>query len=327
MGRDPNAGTQQRGQQQPQEHPFRPAALSQIPETIDDPFGSPIHQGTNYQNDESSKKSRGGVSMAATAFPPQSSQQNQNAPQHPTQFPPQNTSQMKSPANFQGQPQSFPQADQPHAFSPPQEEQPQPFPPPQDFHQPPPHSFQHPNMAQYQVPPNFPNAGAGSSAGIGQNPINQSMQNQNPFQVQLNNIPTQAWRTELFGCMDDPTNAFMTACFPFVTFGQIAEILDNGQTSCATSGMLYFFISLFGTPCLLSCAYRTKLRRRFGLIETPAPDWLVHLCCSPCAICQEYRELQQRGLDPSIGWEGNVARSRQRVQMNMTPPMKQNMMA
>ncbi|KAF3789509.1 hypothetical protein EJ110_NYTH18148 [Nymphaea thermarum] len=56
-----------------------------------------------------------------------------------------------------------------------------------------------------------------------------------------------------------------------------------------------------GVPFILSCTYRTRLRERFNLPEDPFPDLLTHLLCEPCALCQEYRELRYRGLDPSIG--------------------------
>ncbi|KAL4351996.1 hypothetical protein GQ457_06G039030 [Hibiscus cannabinus] len=51
----------------------------------------------------------------------------------------------------------------------------------------------------------------------------------------------------------------------------------------------------------MPCTYRTKLRSKFGLPEAPAPDWVTHFLCEWCALCQEYRELQHRGWDPSLG--------------------------
>ncbi|XWS50707.1 hypothetical protein CRYUN_Cryun12cG0109700 [Craigia yunnanensis] len=115
-------------------------------------------------------------------------------------------------------------------------------------------------------------------------------------------LPVEGWQTGLFDCMDDKINALITVCFPCVTFGQVAEIVDEGYTSCGTSGLLYGLIAFFiGVPCILSCTYRTKLRNKFGLTESPAPDWVTHCFCDCCALCQEYRELQQRGWDPSIG--------------------------
>jgi hypothetical protein len=63
-------------------------------------------------------------------------------------------------------------------------------------------------------------------------------------------------------------------------------------------GMVAFCIAM---PCIVSCGYRSKLRAKYGLIEDPAPDWLTHCLFEWCALCQEYRELNNRGLDPSIG--------------------------
>ena len=73
-------------------------------------------------------------------------------------------------------------------------------------------------------------------------------------------------------------------------------------TACTTQGVLYgAALVCLGMPCLVSCSYRTKLRSRYELMETPAPDWFTHCFCEPCALCQEYRELRHRGFDPSIG--------------------------
>ncbi|KAG4184539.1 hypothetical protein ERO13_A09G177850v2 [Gossypium hirsutum] len=140
----------------------------------------------------------------------------------------------------------------------------------------------------------------------------------------------EGWKTGLFDCMDDPVNALITVCFPCVTFGQVAEIVDEGRTSCASNGLLYGVIALLiGIPCILSCGYRTKLRNKFQLSESPAPDWVVHCFCDCCALCQEYRELHQRGWDPSTGWHGNLARRQnmhQQQQYVMMAPINQTMM-
>ncbi|KAL3845976.1 hypothetical protein ACJIZ3_003379 [Penstemon smallii] len=37
-----------------------------------------------------------------------------------------------------------------------------------------------------------------------------------------------------------------------------------------------------GMPCIMSCKYRKKMRIKFRLIESPAPDWLVHCFCECC---------------------------------------------
>ncbi|KAI3515839.1 hypothetical protein L1887_14744 [Cichorium endivia] len=121
-----------------------------------------------------------------------------------------------------------------------------------------------------------------------------------PPQLPLPN--RQGWSTGLFDCMNDPENAIITLFCPCVTFGQLAATIDNGGTSCETSGMIYTVVALIiGFPCIVSCNYRTKLRGRFGLVEEPANDCMTHLCCECCALCQEYRELNHRGFNPSAG--------------------------
>lgn len=78
-------------------------------------------------------------------------------------------------------------------------------------------------------------------------------------------------------------------------------MLCTSFIACLTSAIVYWLILPSGVPWILSCTNRSKIRARYGLMEYPAPDWMVHFFCGICALCQEYRELQLRGLDPSIG--------------------------
>ena len=52
---------------------------------------------------------------------------------------------------------------------------------------------------------------------------------------------------------------------------------------------------------IYTCTYRAKLRAHYSLPPKPGPDICVHCCCFFCALCQEYRELKNRGLDPEGG--------------------------
>ncbi|KAA8542689.1 hypothetical protein F0562_023812 [Nyssa sinensis] len=242
----------------------------------------------------------------AQAYPPQANPQAYPPQAKPQAFPPQADPQAYPP---QGKQQAYPPSVNPQAF-PSQTAfealRPVQFPPPAGFLSQKPMGGQM-GYAQPQFSPAGPVKGSGTTIG--------------------SSAPaTEGWKTGLFDCMDDPGNALVTACFPCLTFGQIAEIVDNGHTSWATSGMLYCVIASFiGIPCLMSCTYRTKLRNQHGLVESPAPDWVTHFCCEWCALCQEYRELQLRGFDPSIGWLGNMNRNQQQ-QVGMVPPMHQTMM-
>ncbi|AEE76101.1 Protein PLANT CADMIUM RESISTANCE 7 [Arabidopsis thaliana] len=128
------------------------------------------------------------------------------------------------------------------------------------------------------------------------------------------------WTSGLFSCMEDSETACLTCFCPCVTFGRIADISDEGRTGCGRCGVFYGLICcVVGLPCLFSCTYRTKIRSKFGLPESPTSDCVTHFFCECCALCQEHRELKTRGLDPSIGWSGNMQRT-------MAPPMSQQMM-
>ncbi|KAF5183542.1 Plant cadmium resistance [Thalictrum thalictroides] len=253
--------------------------------------------------------------------PPPSSQpaQNQYAnpkypPQSPSHYPPQASPPSHYPpqANYQHPPQPAPgyfPAQQPMQANP------QTYQPQQQAYTAQPRSPYNPGPAAPQ--PTYHGNGAAPGYVVQQPPYQPAYAKKEG---------TVGWTTGLFDCMDDPTNALITACFPCVTFGQVAEIVDNGHTTCATSGILYGCIAfLIGVPCLISCGYRSKLRSQYDLIETPAADWLTHCFCEWCALCQEYRELKNKGFDPSIGWHGNMMRNQQAPQVAMMPPANQTM--
>jgi len=72
--------------------------------------------------------------------------------------------------------------------------------------------------------------------------------------------------------------------------------------SAATQARLIFcLLGCAGLSSVYSYRFRSGLRTLFNLPQEPCIDFCVHYCCTICAICQEYRELKNRGLDPSKG--------------------------
>ena len=116
--------------------------------------------------------------------------------------------------------------------------------------------------------------------------------------------PVNPWSTGLLDCMEDRGNCCLTCVCPCITFGLVAEIVDRGSTSSGTSAALYAVTgAMTGWQCswVYSCFYRTKMRAQYGLQEAPFPDCCVAFFCEPCAICQEFRELRNRGFVMDIG--------------------------
>ncbi|KAL1294691.1 hypothetical protein HN51_055483 [Arachis hypogaea] len=110
------------------------------------------------------------------------------------------------------------------------------------------------------------------------------------------------WNAQLCGCGGSCKTCFITCCLPCVTFGQIAEIVDEGKSSCCAQGCVYGLLMTVSCHWLYSCIYREKLRKKFDLPAEPCCDCCIHFCCDPCALCQEHQELKERGYDPSKGW-------------------------
>ena len=46
------------------------------------------------------------------------------------------------------------------------------------------------------------------------------------------------------------------------------------------------FVQMQDLSAGVSAPLRTKMRRKYNLVEEPCNDWVLHIFCDPCAICQ-----------------------------------------
>lgn len=56
-----------------------------------------------------------------------------------------------------------------------------------------------------------------------------------------------------------------------------------------------------GCGFLYTFGYRVRLRQKFGLPASHCGDCLIDFCNPHCSVCQVYRELKNRGIDPELG--------------------------
>ncbi|KAJ3677438.1 hypothetical protein LUZ60_003162 [Juncus effusus] len=142
----------------------------------------------------------------------------------------------------------------------------------------------------------------------------------------MQTLPVQPWSTGLFDCAQDIENTIITLFCPCITFGQIADITDRGMTTCSSAGIMYVLIlGCTGLQWIYSWMYRTRMRQQYSLPEDPCHDCLVHFVCEYCALCQEYRELKNRGFNMDLGWIGNMQMQAQMgaaAQCAVAPPVQ-----
>jgi len=103
----------------------------------------------------------------------------------------------------------------------------------------------------------------------------------------------QPWKSSIFDCFKDIPNCCMGFCCPCVLFGMNQRALDGGDQCAYTC----IYCAVNQSPCLVHYPRRQEFRRRYHLQED-LPDLCASWCCSPCAICQESREMKARGSAP-----------------------------
>ncbi|EFJ31058.1 hypothetical protein SELMODRAFT_28363, partial [Selaginella moellendorffii] len=102
--------------------------------------------------------------------------------------------------------------------------------------------------------------------------------------------PENAWKSGICGCWRDPESCCVTGIAPCITFGRLAETVDNDLRSCLFNGLLYCLLCAAGLCCCLSAHYRTKLREKYKLPGSRSQDFISHCFCECCSLAQEFQQ-------------------------------------
>jgi Cys-rich protein (TIGR01571 family) len=123
------------------------------------------------------------------------------------------------------------------------------------------------------------------------------------FIQQQPRAPTQ-WDKDLCSCFDNCGICCLGTWCPCCLYGMVkANRFQGGGGTVCLHACLYSILT--GCFCLNTCiasSQRSDIRREYDIRGDSCADCCVHLCCAPCALTQEYNEVQhhQSRVNPGV---------------------------
>ncbi|PON53487.1 PLAC8 motif-containing protein [Parasponia andersonii] len=106
----------------------------------------------------------------------------------------------------------------------------------------------------------------------------------------------EEWHTDLLGCCSEPSLCIKTFFYPCGTLSRIATVARNRHMSSAEACNELMAYSLILSCCCYTCCIRRKLRKTLNITGGFIDDFLSHFMCCCCALVQEWREVEIRGV-------------------------------
>uniref|UniRef100_A0A6S8KQI3 Uncharacterized protein n=1 Tax=Dunaliella tertiolecta TaxID=3047 RepID=A0A6S8KQI3_DUNTE len=113
----------------------------------------------------------------------------------------------------------------------------------------------------------------------------------------------QPWRTSMWDCCnsDSCVHCLLWCCLGSFGGGVSYALLLNKQGKSNADAAVGFVLMCCLEPCacFFASPNRKDIRNKYGLENQPCDDFAVHFlgCCTPCAICQEAREIDYQSSD------------------------------
>lgn len=94
----------------------------------------------------------------------------------------------------------------------------------------------------------------------------------------------------LFGCLSHPPVCLLVGLCPVSACCVQAIAVDKATNE----GKVVPILCICFLGCIGLAFNRHKIRSRYLIPGNMLKDLCVHIFCSPCAVCQEYREVNKR---------------------------------
>lgn len=135
----------------------------------------------------------------------------------------------------------------------------------------------------------------------------------------LQKVFTSSWQDQWNDCGAEPETCLLSCCCPCVQFGKNyaavrpltygahpQQTVEENKGACCLAALAYMGATYF-CGCLgagvAGCFVRQEIKKKYGITtgecsDSPS-DFLLHCCCQPCALSQEWRELKFRADQPA----------------------------
>ncbi|PPR07497.1 hypothetical protein CVT26_013466 [Gymnopilus dilepis] len=133
----------------------------------------------------------------------------------------------------------------------------------------------------------------------------------------VKNLPVGAdgreWSEGLLDCFGDCGTFLLASFFPCITYSNVKrryEHLNNrgypdpehGGSFCSSDCMVHGLLTFCGCGWVLQMGNRGSIRRRYNIEGGSCGDCCTAMCCTPCELTQESRELALE--EESFGKQG-----------------------
>ncbi|KAF8638769.1 hypothetical protein AX17_001965 [Amanita inopinata Kibby_2008] len=133
--------------------------------------------------------------------------------------------------------------------------------------------------------------------------VPQSGGNRNVKNLPLDNEGKRDWSFGLFDCFDDAATCCMAMWCPCIIHAQNRRRLDHLNNQgipdpdrneiCTSDGWTYFCVqALCDVGWVMQIGTRAAIRQRYNIRGGGGDDCFAALCCGPCELTQDSRELE-----------------------------------
>lgn len=130
---------------------------------------------------------------------------------------------------------------------------------------------------------------------------------------------TSEWQDSWTDCSADSETCLLSCCCPCVqfgrnyavarslTYGALPErVVEDNRGACCAAALFHmaaaYFCGCLGTG-VVGCFVRQEVKKKYGITtgecSDSTDDFMLHCCCQPCALAQEWRELKFRADQPA----------------------------